>query len=584
MPTAYSGTSGNDTIDAVLIGGSSGSGGTGQVHVYAKDGNDFINMRFGQNIPAFDKGHHVRGDNDEQIDSTGNYAPGEDIFNFKDIDIVSSGDVVVGRLEDFDFSRDKIYLEGVELDLYALPSNVRIVDYEGGHNDAGAATQQWLLIETSTGGHIFYALEGARVDINGNGGANGGDQEDHFLKSSDIPDFSTLQTVDFIDPVNFLPSGVSADGGITVNDYDSDDADVVEIILGSPNGDLIAAGLNDDTVRASGGNDRVLGGSGGDSVEGGSGNDSLFGGNRGDTLRGDEGDDILNGDAGDDFMVGGEGSDTFHVNSVGDVVKESSSWSGYDVVWSSVDFRMGQEHIEDLYLSGGAILGVGNGLENQITGNNQDNILDGKKNNDTLIGGLGDDRYYVQNAGDQVIEQAGEGLDTVLAFRSYLLAQNIENLFVQTVYDQQNNPVVLNGIGNSLDNTIVGNPFENTIIGRAGNDTLRGQAGSDTFVFDRVFGPTNVDRIVDFNTNEANEGDLLKFKSSLLGGGLTAGLLSADNFVQGTQASDADDRFVFDQSSGELWFDVDGTGASQQFLLATFDQNASVEAANIEIF
>ncbi|MCR9148009.1 MAG: sodium:calcium exchanger, partial [Rhodobacteraceae bacterium] len=142
---------------------------------------------------------------------------------------------------------------------------------------------------------------------------------------------------------------------------------------------------------------------------------------------------------------------------------------------------------------------------------------------------------------------------------------------------------IFNAIGNGVDNTIVGTPFANFIIGREGRDTLKGQAGADTFVFDRAIGPDNVDRIIDFNVNEAAEGDILFMKGSVFGG-MAAGALDAGQFVAGTAAQDANDRFLFDQGSGRLWFDADGAGAGDQVLIATFEQNATVTAGDIEIF
>ncbi|WP_135507428.1 CAP domain-containing protein [Roseovarius aestuariivivens] len=302
-----------------------------------------------------------------------------------------------------------------------------------------------------------------------------------------------------------------------------------------------------------------------------------------DTLAGLGGDDTIDGGIGADTMNGGPGSDLFFVDDAGDRVAESNRWAGHDTVISSVDFRMGRSHIEDLELTGTARVGAGNGLTNRITGNDGDNILDGGKNNDTLVGGLGDDRYLVRAPGDTVVEQAGEGVDVVLAYRSYALEANVENLFIQTVYTKGGDPAIFNGIGNALDNTIVGTPFANTIVGREGKDTLKGQAGADTFVFDRAIGPDNVDRIIDFNTNEANEGDKLLMKGSEFGN-MAAGVLAAGQFAQGTAAADANDRFIFDQASGQLWFDADGSGAGAQELIATFELNANVTAADIEIF
>ena len=118
------------------------------------------------------------------------------------------------------------------------------------------------------------------------------------------------------------------------------------------------------------------------------------------------------------------------------------------------------------------------------------------------------------------------------------------------------------------------------ISGREGNDTLRGQAGADTFVFDSAPGAGNVDRILDFNTNTADEGDSLLFCSALFDG-IGAGGLAPSQFVAGDRALDASDRFIFDAGSGRLWYDADGSGGGAQTLLMTFDQGAVVTAEDI---
>jgi hypothetical protein len=311
--------------------------------------------------------------------------------------------------------------------------------------------------------------------------------------------------------------------------------------------------------------------------------DSLLGLGGDDTLFGHDGDDTLNGGDGADLMRGGDGSDFYFVDNVGDGIVESRAWSGHDIVQSSVDFRMGRSHIEDLRLTGSAQIGAGNGLANEIRGTAGNNILDGGKNNDTLMGGAGHDTYFVRAPGDTVVEAAARGIDTVKAFRSYLLEANVERLFMQTVYTKDNDPAIFNGIGNTLDNTIVGTPFSNTIVGREGNDVLKGQAGADTFVFDRGLGPNNIDRIIDFNVNEADEGDMLYLKSSVFGG-LATGALEAESFALGTTATRGSDRLIFDQSSGHLWFDADGLGGGAQVLVARFEQNATIESNDIFIF
>ncbi|NYT27192.1 MAG: hypothetical protein H0A76_04410 [Candidatus Thiodubiliella endoseptemdiera] len=45
-----------------------------------------------------------------------------------------------------------------------------------------------------------------------------------------------------------------------------------------------------------------------------------------------------------------------------------------------------------------------------------------------MIGGLGDDTYYVDNINDQVIENANQGTDTIQSSISQTLGEHIENL------------------------------------------------------------------------------------------------------------------------------------------------------------
>lgn len=369
--------------------------------------------------------------------------------------------------------------------------------------------------------------------------------------------------------------------------------DSIEEVVGSRFFDRMQGGASDDTfwgldgddlILANAGADVLYGGRGEDDISGGSGDDELIGGDDDDILNGFFGDDNINGGTGADLMIGGPGSDNFYVDNKGDRISESRKWAGLDTVYSNVDFRMGNRHIEDLHLEGKAQVGAGNGLMNRIWGNEVDNILDGGKNNDTMFGGLGNDTYLIRAPGDTVIEHSGQGIDVVRAFRSYALEANVEQLHMQNLFTKSGLPANLNGIGNALDNTIIGTPYANTIIGREGRDTLKGQLGADTFVFDRALGPDNVDRIIDFNTNTKLEGDILQIKLSILGVKIMAGTLDTKHFVTGTNALDADDYFVFDHLGGTLYFDADGSGKAAQQALATFEQGAVVTAADILVF
>jgi Ca2+-binding RTX toxin-like protein len=54
--------------------------------------------------------------------------------------------------------------------------------------------------------------------------------------------------------------------------------------------------------------------------------------------------------------------------------------------------------------------------------------LDGGPGFDIMSGGTGDDTYYIDSAGDQVIETAGSGTDTVISTIDLTLGANVERL------------------------------------------------------------------------------------------------------------------------------------------------------------
>jgi hypothetical protein len=123
------------------------------------------------------------------------------------------------------------------------------------------------------------------------------------------------------------------------------------------------------------------------------------------------------------------------------------------------------------------VLWAGSGNDRLIGGAGND-LLDGGYGADTMIGGSGNDTYTVDNPGDVVTENAGQGTDTVKSSVSHTLGDNVEKLVLT-------GGTATNGTGNPLNNTLTGNGGANTLDGGAGNDILQGGKGNDTYLFNR---------------------------------------------------------------------------------------------------
>ena len=165
------------------------------------------------------------------------------------------------------------------------------------------------------------------------------------------------------------------------------------------------------------------------------------------------------------------------MDSTGDVVTENVE-EGTDTVRTTLTSYTLGNNLENLVFTGSiGFVGTGNTLANTLIGGIGNDALDGGTGNDTLIGGLGNDTYIVDAPGDIVIENTGEGTDTVQSSISYALVANVENLTLTGT-------TAINATGNELNNIITGNSGNNILDGGAGADTLTGGAGNDTYIVD----------------------------------------------------------------------------------------------------
>jgi Ca2+-binding RTX toxin-like protein len=136
-------------------------------------------------------------------------------------------------------------------------------------------------------------------------------------------------------------------------------------------------------------------------------------------------------------------------------------------------------------------------------------------------------------------------------------------------------------VGTSGNDTIYGNAGNDWLEGRGGNDLVSGGGGQDSYVF-REFGAANADTLAQFDT----AWDALRFDSSAFTGAggpghFTAGDARFYSAAGATGAHDADDRFVYNTSTGQLYYDADGAGGADAQLVATIQGAPTVAAQDI---
>ncbi|EGF93198.1 hemolysin-type calcium-binding repeat 2 copies family protein [Asticcacaulis biprosthecium C19] len=218
-------------------------------------------------------------------------------------------------------------------------------------------------------------------------------------------------------------------------------------------------------------------------------------------LTGNSGNNILDGGANNDTLAGGAGNDTYMISAAGDVVTENLN-EGIDTLETPFTTTLGA-NLENVTLTGSADLNAnGNALNNVLTGNAGVNVL---------TGGAGHDTYYIQNAGDNVVETSGNGSDVIFSTVTYSL--NLRYAETLNLIGSDN----VNATGNSLGNTLGGNDGNNTINGKGGTDNLSGGLGADLFFFDANSG---TDTITDFSAAQNDSINIAAYTGGVANAGL----------------------------------------------------------------
>ena len=284
-----------------------------------------------------------------------------------------------------------------------------------------------------------------------------------------------------------------------------------------------ATKILDDRFVGSAAGERVTAGNGRDLLYGNAGNDYLNGGDGIDVLDGGDGNDTLIGGGGEgpNILKGGNGNDVYKFNEKVDIVIDTGGLDSRMVAKNST--LSAKDKFEGL--AADELLSASKSLT--LTGNAKANLLVGHDGRNTLNG----------VAGNDIIE------------------------------GRLGNDKLDGGAGNDQ------------LYGGLGNDNLIGGAGRDTFYFDTTLG-ANVDRIVAFSTRD----DRIALDSDIFTALVGSSKLSSAAFYIGSSAKAADDRIIYNKSTGALSYDADGIGtAAAAIKFATLDKNLKLSAADFLI-
>ncbi len=355
-------------------------------------------------------------------------------------------------------------------------------------------------IDGKSGDDVLVGNSGNDTVIGGAGNdwVFGGDGNDNL-------DGGTDSDVVFGGDGNDIAAGGSGDDAIIAGDGN-------DVVSGGQGNDWIDAGAGDDNVNGDEGNDIVLSGDGNDTVNGGQGNDILHGGLGNDAINGGAGDDVIYGDGGNDSLDGGDGNDIIYAG--GDI----SSLNGNDgddriIASSAAEVLNGGTGIDTIsYVNSTAAVNVnlttnvvsggfaegdrivnfenieGSNHNDELIGNEKDNLISGNDGDDTIIAGSGNDKITGGTGSDYL--DGGDGIDTI----SYVDSTAGVNINIETNTasggfangDRIANFEILGGsnfndnlTGNQADNFIAGGAGDDIINGGDGNDVINGDDGND---------------------------------------------------------------------------------------------------------
>lgn len=279
------------------------------------------------------------------------------------------------------------------------------------------------------------------------------------------------------------------------------------IVLNAEAGDIADNRLRGDEANnqivARAGNDTVIGGEGDDSLLLGKGDDVSFAG------AGDTGNDTVIGGAGNDIIAAGAGNDLIFGGDLIELDPQSLLFRARETRLDGSDTVFGGGGDDTIY--GGSIqlasnddgplvsVDYGSIAPDVLYAGTGDDFVQGSYGADTIGGGQGDD--FLRGGAGADIFFGGRGDSDANGINDNIGGEEGNDIVFasggnDTVSGGADNDTLFGGVGND---TLNGDGGFDHLYGGVGDDVLRGGSGADTFYFATGSG---VDVITDYDTAE----------------------------------------------------------------------------------
>lgn len=350
----------------------------------------------------------------------------------------------------------------------------------------GAGKDTIINFESITGSAYNDVLIG-NTGSNTLKGGDGNDTLDGGAGNDTIAGENGVDTVSYLSAASAVTVNLTLTAAQNTGGGGTDTITTIENITGSDYNDTLTGDSGANTLKGGSGNDLLEGGAGDDSLYGdfgidtasyaaaisavtinlatttiqntvGAGNDllkdveNIIGSAYNDTLTGDDKANQIEGGAGDDVLNGGSEKDTLSYKlSAAAVTVSLAITTAQNTGGAGIDTISLFENI------------LGSAYNDTLTGDSNDNVIEGCAGNDILNGGAGIDTVSYVNAASAITVNV-----------SSVSAQNTVGAGTDTLSNFENI------LGSSFNDTLTGNSGDNVIEGGAGNDIMDGGAGIDT--------------------------------------------------------------------------------------------------------